>query len=176
MLKILLVLLLTLAALRDVVSHAIYPCTTRCDVIIAVGQNIMVNQPAVQGTRRVRVYRGSTQLTSGATYVPGETLTVRLSATTGEWAFEATGGASFVGGGCTGAKRHSHTAADSNKDSSLVMPSSGTVTLVAGYATQMGVVSVTTYFTLNASGGGGTPSRTPTRKPRPEEMEENTSE
>ena len=56
--------------------------------------------------RYVQVKRGSTFLSSGDSYVAGESLTVVLSSTSGEIILETSGGAAFQSGQCTGNKRY----------------------------------------------------------------------
>ena len=94
----------------------------------------------------VQIWRGSTQLVSGAAYIGGETLTVKLQTPYSEMVFQSSG-APFTdsGVGCDGTRTTAATA-------SLTMPATSTpgssVSVIAGYATKEGTVSITNPFTL----------------------------
>lgn len=74
-------------------------------------------------SRSITVSRGTTALTTGSSYQYGETLTVKLSSTSGEYMFQTDGGA-FTGSGigCSGTRV-------SNAAGSLVMPCSGSLSV-----------------------------------------------
>eukprot|EP01031_Cornospumella_fuschlensis_P040683 gene40683-49602_t len=82
--------------------------------------------------RVIEVYRGAEQLQSGAEYVSGETLTVKISDTQKEYVFEAWGGAKFTGGGCEGRRIANKPSAE------IVMPTTspedGRVKIAAAWA------------------------------------------
>ena len=92
---------------------------------------------AVSSTSRsIIVSRAGTALSSGASYVPGETLSITLSSTANEYVLQAAGGASFVGGSCSQWSRVIVAPA------SLVMPQSDseTITISAGWTTSESTV------------------------------------
>ena len=93
-----------------------------CKKPLAVGTSYM-GVISVQSTdNSVTVKRGSTTLTSGATYVAGETLTVQITtASNFEYLLQALGGALFTGGKCSNTRMLT--------TGTLAMPSSGTVTI-----------------------------------------------
>lgn len=109
----------------------------------------------------VQVWRGSTQLTSGTTYVAGETLTVKLQSSYSELTFQ-TSGATFTGSkvGCGSTRSYATTA-------SLKIPvtstAGATVSVFAGYTSREGAVSITNSFML--VGGAPTPTYLPTKAP-----------
>ena len=109
----------------------------------------------------VQVWRGSTQLTSGAAYIGGETLTVKLQTPYSEFVFQISG-ATFSGSGlgCSSTRSIATTA-------SMTMPATSTpgssVSVFAGYASGQGTVSITNPFTL--VGGPAAPTYPPTKAP-----------
>ena len=116
-----------------------------CSTSLTVGTYINNMGTCVDGTSRsVQVYRGSTLLTTGDSYVAGESLTVKLSSASGEYCFEASN-AVFSGSdvGCSGRR--------TNIDGqTLTMPTDGsTVSVWAGWATSQTDVAITSTFVLN---------------------------
>lgn len=103
-------------------GHSVYMTQSQyCSLALNPGTNIMGSSAVTSSSRSVVVRRGSTTLTSGATYNYGETLTVSLSSTSGEYVLQTSGG-TFTGGGCTGTRV-------ANSAGSLVMPSSGSASI-----------------------------------------------
>jgi hypothetical protein len=148
------ILALLLAILGIVSAHPnLLPCTRT----LTAGTTIMAGPAVSSSSRSVVIMRGSTALASGDAYLPGETLTVSISTTGGEYVFEALGGAAFASGTCTS------TRSPIDKAGTLVMPSSGTVTVKVAWATQYGIVSISDMVTLVA--GGASPTASPTQVP-----------
>ena len=118
------------------------------------------------------IYRNGVAIASGSSYIPGETLDVTLST----WAagiqttFEARSasfqsGVSCTGGGSVANSRVTasteYIGIDSTtKTAVLLLPSTGSVTILAAVASGYGTVSLTPVFILNEP-----PSRSPTRIP-----------
>lgn len=117
--------------------------SSRCDTPLTEGTQIMGAPAVMSANNAVQVWRGTTQLTSGATYTAGETLTVKLQSPFAELIFQTVGGTfSGTGIGCEGTRSYDTTA-------SLVMPATSTpVSVIAGYTDQEGAVSITQPFTL----------------------------
>ena len=114
-------LLLLLAA-----PHAAgYASSLGCSRSLRVGATIMSRTVGSSG-RSVAWKRGGATISCGATYVPGEILTLTLSSGSGQYVTEVSGGASISGGQC-GGKRHRNT-----RTVTVTMPSSGTVKGWAG--------------------------------------------
>eukprot|EP01036_Dinobryon_divergens_P034037 gene34037-43979_t len=131
--------------------------------------------------KTITVKRNGVSLASGSNFAAGETLTIGVStfsASTGSLVLEARGGATFTGGtACTAGGANSRVAAtplmsryigiDSTTfTASLVMPASGSVTILAGWAAGFGNVFLLPTFVLNAgTAQSGRPSLIPTSKP-----------
>lgn len=138
---------------------------------LTTSQTIMGNKAKSSSARTLTVFRGSTSLSSGATYVAGETLTVHVyeSGSTDDnyntnsngFVFQTTG-ATFQNGKCSN-KRYA------GGYGTLIMPAggSGAVTVWAGWAQSYGQVYLTSTFTLADPGSSVTsnPSALPTVKP-----------
>ena len=141
----------------DVVAHS-YNMLTACGTSLSAGSTMMGYSAVNSASNSVQVRRGSTLLSSGANFLPGETLHVTLSNTGGEYVFEADGGASFSGGGCSNRRSTASVAL-------LQMPSSatGSVNIWAGYAGGQSRVSITNKFTL--VGGSSPPTYEPSKAP-----------
>lgn len=102
--------------------------------------------------RNTIVKRGSTTLTTNSQYTSGESLSVTISDTTpSDGIVLENTGATFTSGTCSG-KRYVGTSA------TIVMPTSGTVTIWSAWATCNCQVKITPIITL-------TPSTTPTPQP-----------
>lgn len=137
------ILLLAFSSLLDpVVSHADFMTSSYCSTPLTPGTVIMGRSAVSSTGRSVIVKRGSTVLTSGASYVYGETLTVSLSSTSGEYNLQ-TSGATFSGGGCSSTRL-------ANTQGSLVVPTSGstTVSVLGAWAASKSTVSISSTFNL----------------------------
>eukprot|EP01034_Spumella_vulgaris_P045756 gene45756-57016_t len=118
--------------------------SSNCDKHLTSGTKLMGSNVATGNFRSLVVTRGSDIVINGGAYVPGETLTVTLTPTDTQFAFEIlSGDATFVDGSCS-SKRIANTVA------TFTMPASGDVQVVAGSASQHGAVSLTETFTLTA--------------------------
>jgi hypothetical protein len=73
-----------------------------CSRTLVAGQVIMNNKAENSDERRIRVYRGNTELSSGDAYVPTETLTVSISDPKDQYVYEVSPNAKFERGGCNG--------------------------------------------------------------------------
>lgn len=93
--------LLKLAIIGNLVLHgeayASYLVNGFCTRSLTPGTIIMGNPIAESTARSLTVSRNGVALTSGDTYVYGETLTVDLTSTNGEYLLQALGGATFTG-------------------------------------------------------------------------------
>ena len=138
-----------------------YPSSLSCSTKLNAGTYIMSSKAVNSDSRSVIVKRGSANLVSGSSYVAGETLTISISATGGQWIFEASN-AQFVGGSCTDKFRSN---SFSPTSASLKMPSSGTVTVKVAWASSQNVVSISSVFTLLAPIATVSPTPTPTVNP-----------
>lgn len=129
-------------------GYAYYLTSTYCSRSLTVGTSIMGHKAVSSTSRSLQVYRGTTQLTSGDAYVSGETLQVSLSSTSGEYVFQVTTPASFVGGSCTNSVRVSNSAG------TITMPAggSGSISVWAGWATSESTVSISGNFILTDPG------------------------
>ena len=100
--------------------------TSRCNNALQVGDVYMGSTSIESSSKSVTVKRGTTVLSSGDSYVAGETLSVDFEDNgSNNYLLQATGGGSFGGSGtstCSGTRVV-------NTAGSLVMPSSGTVTI-----------------------------------------------
>lgn len=107
------------------------------------------------------VKRGTTTLSSGASYIFGETLTVTLSSTSGEYNLQ-TSGATFTGASCSSTRL-------ANTQGSLVMPSSGstTVSVLGAWAPSQSTVSISSNFILVPPATTITPTMIPTLSSMP---------
>ena len=117
--------------------------------------SIMSKLAQYSSSRTVSFSRSGTQITCGGTYNPGETLTISISNTANRFLFEVSGGASISGGSC------SATRIDLS-DSSVVMPSSGTVTAKAGWASGKSTVYITADCSLTPAPSTNSPTKAPT--------------
>ena len=135
-----------------------YPNSLNCGTPLTAGTRIM-GYSAQQTSNAVQVMRGSTALSSGSSFNPGETLTIQFNGG-GQYALEATGGATFSSGGACGGSRYLNSA-----PAQLTMPSTstGTVTIKAGYAGGRSTVYITQNFML--IGGTGAPTKEPSKAP-----------
>ena len=106
--------------LPQISGHAIFMTSDpHCTTVLAAGNFIMAGIAISSTERSIVVTRLSTGevLTSGSGYIPGESVSVQLSSTVGEYAFDTTAG-NFTGGGCSG-KRAS---TNSGTAATLVLP------------------------------------------------------
>eukprot|EP01038_Epipyxis_sp_PR26KG_P004332 gene4332-6133_t len=139
-------------------GHATLMTSSYCSRSLSAGTTIMSKSAVISTTRTLVIKRGSTTLTSGASYVAGESLTVSISSTSGEYLFEASN-AQFSSGSCTDNVR----IANSN-GATLVMPTSGTVLIRAGWTTSYTTVNIISDFTLVAA-TTSSPSYSPSSAP-----------
>lgn len=155
-------LIFLIRAVWPAAGHSEYMTQTYCSTPMTPGTNIMGSGVVTSTTRSLIVKRGSTTLTTGSTYNYGETLSVSISSTSGEYLLESSG-ASFSQGKCTSGTRIANAAG------SLVMPSSGStqVTIKTGWATGQSTVSVTPTFVLIPALGSATPTSSPGVSPSP---------
>lgn len=100
--------------------------------------------------------RNGTALTSGSTYIPGETLTVKISSLGGRYTFQASN-AAFTPGLCGNTRPATVTS-----NAQLVMPTSGNVSVFAAYALQKGTLSISDTFVLYMPQPSASPSAQPT--------------
>jgi hypothetical protein len=116
-----------------------------CDRSLKEGEIIMNNEAVADSERLIRIYRHDTELSMNDPYVTGETLTVKISDSTGQICFEATG-AQFVGGGCEGRR-------SSKKEAQLQIAPDAYEDIViwAGWATGHSTVRITPSFVLTSS-------------------------
>eukprot|EP00601_Ochromonadales_sp_CCMP2298_P001514 CAMPEP_0173172280 /NCGR_PEP_ID=MMETSP1141-20130122/2223_1 /TAXON_ID=483371 /ORGANISM="non described non described, Strain CCMP2298" /LENGTH=214 /DNA_ID=CAMNT_0014094303 /DNA_START=368 /DNA_END=1009 /DNA_ORIENTATION=- len=114
-----------------------------CDRTMNVGDTIMGSTVVGSTSRSVRISRSGSFLASNDAYNPGETLTVTLSSTAGDYIFESAG-ATFSGGSCSATSRVVISSAQ------MQMPDAGggPVTVKAAWALQRGTVTITEEFTL----------------------------
>lgn len=129
-----------------------------CDRELSVGTYIMNYKALPDEANKVTVWRGSTELTNGSSYVFGEQLTIRFSNAEvmnkgAQCIFEATGGTAVFSGpksGCNDAAR-----SRSYEDTpTLTMPtdsssSAGVVKVLAGWSKGYSQVYITDAFVLN---------------------------
>ncbi|RYG63556.1 hypothetical protein EON64_15705 [archaeon] len=106
--------------------------TDYCSRSLVVGQIIMNEEVTQSDDRVIEVYRGNEQLQSGASYTPGEALTVKISDAQKEYVFEAWGGATFTGGGCAGRRIANKPSAEIVMPTAL--PEEGQVKIAAAWA------------------------------------------
>jgi hypothetical protein len=135
-----------------------------CSTSLSIG-NIIMDSSAKSCSDTVLVKRSDgSSLQSGASFQPGETLTVTLSnignLNSNGYVYEVSGGATFSGGstGC-GSRR------STSSSPSLTMPSSGTVSIWAGYAYGQSTVYITNKVTLSAAIQTQPPSAAPFQSP-----------
>ena len=132
-----------------------HPNQLSCGTSLTAGTRIMGSNAISDSSRSVVITRGSTTLSSGATYQPGETLNVQISSASGvEYIFEAQN-ANFQSSKC-GGKRPSSV----SSNTVLTMPSSGTVLVWVGWATGQSTVRISSQFSLLA--GPAVPTNAPT--------------
>lgn len=94
------------------------------------------------------ITRGSTALTSGATYNAGESLSFSVTAPSGNYVFITTTGATFPGGYCTGKNRLY--ADTTTLSGTITMPSTGTVQVWILWSNSgSAVITPSPYFVLN---------------------------
>jgi hypothetical protein len=160
----LLLLLLTISCLclHHVQGYASYMTqSSYCSRALTVGTTIMGRAAVSSTSRTISVTRNGSPLTSGASYVYGETLVATLSSTSSEYVMQVSGGAVVSGGSC-GATRKALSSV------TFTMPASGTATIsvVSGWTTsQSQAVRITPSFSLVAPSGGGSPVTSPTLSP-----------
>ena len=113
---------------------------------MAAGEIIMNNFVEQSEDRSVQVFRNSEAISSGASYLPGETLTVVLSDVTAQFVMETTGGA-FDDGGCDGRRVIESPA-------KLKMPEDGgaDIRIWAGWAFGHSTVMISPSVVLKGSG------------------------
>lgn len=115
-----------------------------CGVTLAVGETLMGSTVQSGNSRSIVVKRSGVALANGDYYVAGESLKVSLSSSALEWAFQvSSGSATFTNGACSKTRIGDITSA------TLVMPSSGAVTINGGSAQSEGTVLMFADFTLN---------------------------
>ena len=110
----------------------------------------------------LNVKRGTTTLSDGSSYTPGETLTVSLPSVPSQYAIEMDGGATFVSGGKCSNKRKD------NGGGSITLPPSGSGTVTIKAVARIGSsVSMVTSFTFieQTSSPTPSPSHAPTASP-----------
>ena len=117
-----------------------------CGREMKAGEIIMNNAVEPSEDRSVQLFRGSESMVSGASYLPGETLTVVLSDVSAQFVIETTAGA-FEEGGCNGRRVISSPA-------KLTMPSDGSsdVRIWAGWAFGHSTVMISSSVVLKGSG------------------------
>lgn len=138
-----------------------YPYKVPCSDAIVVGQTWMGVDSIQDNTHSIQVFRDASQLSAGASYAPGETLTVTFRKPPGSQFMLATDYATFPGSVCGG------TRAINPRGGSMqvTMPASGSVSFWAasagGYGQNVGIIAS---FTLTPS-GAALPSVAPTALP-----------
>eukprot|EP00450_Noctiluca_scintillans_P024985 CAMPEP_0194532128 /NCGR_PEP_ID=MMETSP0253-20130528/69617_1 /TAXON_ID=2966 /ORGANISM="Noctiluca scintillans" /LENGTH=163 /DNA_ID=CAMNT_0039377547 /DNA_START=88 /DNA_END=576 /DNA_ORIENTATION=+ len=112
---------------------------------------------AVSSTAQsVYFVRNGVVVSCGSTYSAGETLRAWISGTGIQYLLEL-GGGSFVDGCCINSVRIANT-----NDTSLTAPTSGTLSLTAGFASVSGTVSITDTCSLTLSSDDTNDSQAPT--------------
>ena len=109
------------------------------------------------------VKRGTTSLSDGSTYIPGETLSVSLSSVPSQYAIEMDGGATFVSNGkCSGKRKD-------NSGGSITLPFAGsgavTIKAVARIGSSVSMVPIVTLNELVSSPTSVPSSSAPTSSP-----------
>ena len=122
-----------------------------CSRSLTAGTKIMGIAAVSSSTRTVSITRNGVPLSAGSSYVYGETLVVSLSATSGQYVIQVTGGAKISGGGCSSTRK-----ADSS--ATITMPTSGsaTITILAAWATSQSTVRITPSVLLTAPSSSST--------------------
>lgn len=144
------VIVSSFSILSYVYSHSNYMITTYCSTSLSVG-TVMMGFPAQSSTSRsVVVKRGTTALSSGANYVPGETLSLSISSTSGEYVIEVSPNAPFVASSKTGCSSNTR----SITAGTITLPNGGggTVTIFPSWATGQSTVFIGSSFVLNDPG------------------------
>ena len=113
---------------------------------MTAGEIIMNNPVEHSEDRSVQVFRNSEAVSSGSSYLSGETLTVVLSDVTAQFVIETTGGA-FEDGGCSGRRVIESPA-------KLTMPEDGSddIRIWAGWAFGHSSVMISPNIVLKGSG------------------------
>ena len=124
-------------------GYASYMTSSACTRSITAGTSIMGKSAISETSRQITVKRGSTFLSSGDSYTPGEQLEVSISDTSGQYVFELNQG-SFQGGSCTGSRRYA------NGIGSLNTPitGSGSLVILGAWAPSKTNVRIVPPFTL----------------------------
>src|SRR5687767_3072635 len=109
-------------------SYASYYASKQyCNVMLAEGRIIMGSAVKLGNSRNVVVKRGGVMLTNGDAYTYGETLTVSLTETDVQYAYQVMSGlARFNDGACD------NTRIANRAEVSMTMPNAGDVILFAG--------------------------------------------
>ena len=95
-----------------------------CNQALAVGNSYMGSSAILSGDNSVTVKRSGVKLNDGDSYVGGETLAISITTTSNyQYLLQATGGATISSASCSGTRITS--------SGSMVMPSSGTITMNA---------------------------------------------
>lgn len=143
-----------------------YPGRVPCSDAIDVGQTWMGVESIQDNTHYVQVFRGVNQLNAGASYTPGEMLTVTFStgnSGTGSQFMIATDYGSFPGDVCGGSRIINIESVD------VTMPASGSVSFwvasAGGYGQNVGITASFTLTPLGAASPTPSPSVSPSRGP-----------
>jgi hypothetical protein len=130
---------ISLLAINIIHGHSSFMTqNSYCNLPLTVGTTIIRAPTVISFSRTLIVSRGTTVLTSGASYVAGESLTVSLTSTSNEYIFE-TSGATFNGGGCSN-KRYA------DGEATMVMPTIGSG--LVSRCWELGEVSISPSFIL----------------------------
>ena len=160
-----------------------YPYKLPCNRDMTPGSVIMGNPAKRDDLRSVQVLRNGAILSSGDTFVSGETLTVQISTistTTGlfKFMFQATGGALFQTGNilCNGMREY-NLGDGTLGPSQLRMPTTPNtqVNIWVAWATQFGNVYISKNFTLTNVQSVRKPSFSPTFIPSIQPLKQQTS-
>ena len=131
-----------------------------CTRSLTAGTTIM-GQSAVSSTARTVYFeKDGEPVSCGSTYSAGEALTAKISSTSGNYIFELTGGC-FDNGDCTDSVR-----VVNGDGATLIAPSSGALSLKAGFASSYGQVKITDTCSLTlTSSPAASPTSSPTSNP-----------
>lgn len=141
-----------------------YLSSLSCSHDMKVGSTRLMGTGVSDTTYSMVVKRGSTTLSSGSDYTPGEALTVSTTKSGGNQAMEVEGGAQFSNGVCTNRR------IKSGSSTTVTMPSSGSgdVKFWMGWQTGRAPVKISSTFTLKeATNSPPTPDPTPNPTPTP---------
>ena len=130
--------------LQPINSFATWFANDYCNVPLLPGSIIMNNEAINDNERFIKVYRDNKEIHSGDSYIPGETLTVKLSNNQGQNVFEVQN-AKFDSGGCSGSR-------SASRESKLIIDSinnnNNDVYIKGGWATGHSTVHITSDFVL----------------------------